>query len=140
MFSEGIADYGGNIGAPSDKRYGDWEDWSGDSGRRGKIEGYVASLFHDLIDYSKEPGDQTSYRPYYVMTVFKTCRVTISGRLRWRNDVSDFVWCLENRVDADEHEDRFPTLASLRPAARPSQRPNRATGTPSTFAQPGSTT
>jgi len=28
-----------------------------------------------------------------------------------RNDVSDFVWCLENRIDGTEHGNRFPGIS-----------------------------
>lgn len=111
-FKEGLADYGGNVGAPDNPRK-NWETWDDGVGSpNGKIEGYVATLFHDLIDGGTETGDETDYDAPYVMRVFKTCKI------RWglrntqadRNDVSDFVWCLENRVDEDVHDDHFPGI------------------------------
>ena len=47
------------------------------------------------------------------MTVFKTCYTKPQyGRNRHRNDVSDFVWCLENRVNEDVHDDNFPGITA----------------------------
>ena len=46
------------------------------------------------------------------MAVFKSCRVTVNGALKKRNDVSDFVWCLENRVNEDVHNANFPGIAA----------------------------
>ena len=111
-FSEGLADYLGNVGAPDDQRYGSWEDFTTDDpGTRGKIEGWVAALFHDLIDGGSEEEDETEYEPHYVMTVFKSCRVKpLVGGWTMRNDVSDFVWCLENRVNVTVHNDKFPGI------------------------------
>lgn len=111
-FSEGLADYLGNVGAPDDQRYGSWENFTtSDPGTRGKIEGWVAALFHDLIDGGSEKKDETEYKPYYVMTVFKSCRVKpLGGSWTVRNDVSDFVWCLENRVNVTVHRDKFPGI------------------------------
>lgn len=114
-FSEGFADYAGDIGAPDDTYLADgWENFSTwDTGTKGKIEGYVAALFHDLIDDENETDDETSYSANYVATVFKSCYVRAPfGRSRHRNDVSDFVWCLENRVDADVHDAHFPGITA----------------------------
>ena len=112
-FKEGLADYGGTVGDPEDPNppY-DWEDWStNNSGTKGKIEGYIAALFHDLIDGGTESGDLTSYPADYIADVFESCWITNSaGRRFQRNDVSDFVWCLENRVDDDVHDDHFPGI------------------------------
>lgn len=112
-FLEGIADYGGNIGSPYYQRYGTWENWTSPfAGVRGQIEGYVAALFHDLIDTRNEGSDQTDLAPRYVMTVFKTCRIVgRRGTTYPRNDVSDFVWCLENRINGTEHGNRFPGIS-----------------------------
>ena len=40
--------------------------------------------------------------------MLKTCRNS-GGRI---NDTADFVWCLENRVDAGVHNIRFPGLSA----------------------------
>ena len=105
-FKEGIADYGGNIGA-SDFPRRNWETFNTLSGLKPKIEGHVAALFHDLIDSENEEGDSTTYSSRYVIRVFKTCEVKHSG-WRKRNDVGDFVWCLENRVNSTLHRRYFP--------------------------------
>ena len=41
-------------------------------------------------------------------------RVTFSGIPRWddRDDVSDYVWCLEEAVNEDVHEDNFPGVTT----------------------------
>ena len=50
------------------------------------------------------------------MKVFATCEIQIRRRFRpdWedRNDVSDFVWCLENRADASVHGRIFPGIGT----------------------------
>ena len=48
------------------------------------------------------------------MRVFKTCET--KGLVFWsdRNDVSDFVWCLENRVNKNVHNSRFPGIGAPR--------------------------
>ena len=123
-FQEGLANYGGWVGVSDDATHWDWDsaqyyyyplspqrEWS------------VAALFHDLMDdpkYSQhnpdsilEPKDKTSYSTSYVMDVFATCEVKPRGRRSaWekRNDVSDFVWCLENRFDAGYHTHVFPGI------------------------------
>lgn len=109
---EGIADYAGNIGTPANLLpFGSWEyaHYTAPYHRgNGEIEGNVAALFHDLIDTNNEGSDRTTLRAVDVMTVFKTCRN--SGGTR--NDVADFVWCLENRVDTAVHRIRFPGLTA----------------------------
>lgn len=120
-FQEGFADYGGNIGAPDNKRF-DAETFhrSGSSdGDPAKFEGNIGALFNDLVDGgTNESGDKTSYSIEYVLDVFESCRVRVpytsggGGGFIWydRNDVSDFVWCLENRIVDDVHEDHFPGI------------------------------
>ena len=78
--------------------------------RAGWVEGNVAALFHDLIDDRNEGNDRTSLDPRDVMTVFRTCRNS-GGK---RNDTVDFVWCLENRVNAEVHRIHFPDLSAPR--------------------------
>lgn len=103
---EGLAIYGGYVG---EQYSNELVNYRAPSGRAaGEIEGNVAALFQDLIDSGTETGDLTSYSGSYVMTVFKTCR-TSAGK---RDDTADFVWCLENRVDVDVHEDHFPSLSA----------------------------
>lgn len=109
--AEGFADYAGNIGSPDHQPWGSWEDayWPAPSRRgNGEVEGNVAALFHDLIDDENESGDETTLNPYDVARVLKTCRNS-GGRI---NDTADFVWCLENRVDAGVHNVRFPGLSA----------------------------
>ena len=136
-FAEGLADYGGFVGASDDPR---WEDRFRDletldcsnigseyqcekPGTKPKIEAFVAALFNDMIDAPTqgiagfrhlEPEDKTHYGSRYVMHVFATCEVKYRKRFRpdWedRNDVADFVWCLENRVDTSVHEPVFPGI------------------------------
>ena len=120
---EGIADYAGNVGTPDSRQpFGSWETppvYSKPAGRGdGEIEGNVAALFHDLIDDANEGNDRTTLKAVDVMTVFKTCRNS-GGK---RNDTADFVWCLENRVDAAVHRASFPGLGVPRnpSSARPS--------------------
>ncbi|MDE2762920.1 MAG: hypothetical protein OXQ94_00545 [Gemmatimonadota bacterium] len=63
----------------------------------------------DLVDDEDEEGDSTSLYSRYVIDVFKTCRVKVSS---WqdRNDVSDFVWCLERRPNKALHKRHFPGI------------------------------
>jgi len=88
-----------------------------------KVEAHIAALFNDLIDTVAfgpggikrlEPEDNTTYPSSYVMDVFATCEVKYrqTGRPDWekRNDVADFVWCLENRVDTALHDSTFPGI------------------------------
>ena len=61
-----------------------------------------------------EPEDKTTYPSRYVMKVFATCEVEypswLPGDWEKRNDVADFVWCLENRVDTVLHNSTFPGI------------------------------
>ncbi len=108
--SEGLADYGGTIGSNGEGTWRDWETYDdGEPGTKGKIEGYIAALFHDLIDGDNEVDDETSLYSRYVIKTFKTCRVKI-GSWKKRTTVADFVWCLENRVNTAVHRKHFPGL------------------------------
>jgi len=128
-FSEGLAQYGSWVGAPHDWPYP--LETIPDTLRglpttpKPKVEGHVAALFNDLIDgvtgglpgnpiENDEPEDKTHYHPHYVMKVFATCEVKhphpIFGDWKKRDDVSDFVWCLENRVNDSIHEEIFPGI------------------------------
>lgn len=107
-FLEGFADYLGDVGRDGDPS--DWENFHV-TNRPAEVEGNIAALFLDLIDSANEAGDNTSYSPFYVATVFKTCRVYVGLWLN-RNDVSDFVWCLENRIDRNLHQQRFPGVSA----------------------------
>ena len=62
-----------------------------------------------MIDLANETDDDTSYPANYVANVLRTCRVSGFSRI---NDVSDLVWCLENRVDDDVHDDNFPGISA----------------------------
>ena len=119
---EGLADYGGNIGAYGSGSTG-WESGSPrydpPAGRdAAEIEGNVAALFHDLIDSNNEGDDETHYDAYDVITAFRTCRASGSQG----DETSDFVWCLEGEVDDDVHDDHFPRAGapSSVSATRPS--------------------
>ncbi len=103
-FSEGFADYAASV--PFNTTSG-WENpnYPVPSGRdAAEIEGYVAALLHDLIDSASDGDDETSYPVSYVTRVFETCRA--DNKLR--DDVTDFVWCLENRINSTVHDDSFP--------------------------------
>ena len=56
-------------------------------------------------------GDSTEYSGRYVAKVFATCRV---NHFYKRNDVSDFVWCLENRINRSVHRRVFPGISPPR--------------------------
>ena len=137
-WSEGLANYGGNVGAPDDPIAHVWaletirdSVFVKDSGYlptrpKPKVEAHVAALLHDLIDGATgsdsttldvdEPEDKTQYSARYVMKVFATCEIMIPrrGLPHWivRSDISDFVWCLENRVDSSVHERIFPGIGT----------------------------
>ena len=121
-FSEGLADYGGVIGSGGDfRRYFEEFD-NAEPGVKGKIEGHVAALFMDLIDDEDEEGDKTSLYSRYVIDVFKTCRVNVSS---WkdRNDVSDFVWCLERSPNNALHRRHFPGIDPPRRVSEQAKEP-----------------
>ena len=108
-FQEGLADYGGNVGAPHNWLHGGWEGFhksvsGGDY--EGEVEGNVAALFHDLIDSVNETNDETDYGGYDVIRAYKTCRVR-DGSWKLRRQIADFVWCLENRVNEGVHNQNF---------------------------------
>lgn len=107
-FKEGFADYAGWVGEENPEH---WENkrYSSSQGAPGEIEGNIAALFHDLIDSNNEGDDETTYSADYVTDVLRTCRVNGSNK---RDDVADFVWCLENRVNEDVHNDNFPGLSA----------------------------
>ncbi|MCE2399172.1 MAG: hypothetical protein J4F34_09140 [Gemmatimonadetes bacterium] len=129
-FSEGLAGYGAWVGSP--RNFGPKAlETVPDTLRDGspttpkpKVEAHVAALFYDLIDAGTagpdhpgetgEPEDKTHYDSHYVMKVFATCEVEYPHWLPddWekRNDVADFVWCLENRVDTVLHDSTFPGI------------------------------
>ena len=106
-FKEGFADYAGSVAHGDDWQWEDFPD-SITSGTPGKIEGSVAALFYDLMDSANEGDDETAYSAWDVTEAFRTCRVNRNSR---RNNVSHFVWCLEDRVDATVHRDNFPGLS-----------------------------
>ena len=115
---EGFADYAAWVGEDDPER---WENAHYTSGVPGKIEGNVAALFHDLIDLANETDDDTSYPANYVANVLRTCRVSGFSRI---NDVSDLVWCLENRVDDDVHDDNFPGISAPSDATEAATEPD----------------
>ncbi len=82
----------------------------------------------DLIDDETESGDYTDYPSNYIVAVYKTCevRVTLAGIPRWddRDDVSDYVWCLEEAVNKDVHEDNFPGVTTPTKARDNAGRPS----------------
>jgi len=112
-FQEGLADYGGVVGSDSEWWRTYFETAPRTTGVKGKIEGHVAATFLDLIDWENEEDDQTDLSSRYVFDVFKTCEVRVSS-WKQRNDVSDFVWCLENRVSAWLHGRIFPEIDAPR--------------------------
>ena len=116
--------YGGRVGVGAGT-----QDIPSAGGRpKPKVVAFVVALFNDLIDAPiarsdssntqdstfLEPEDKTHYHPHYVMKVFATCEVKYPhwtpGDWEARNDVSDFVWCLENRVNDSIHEEIFPGI------------------------------
>lgn len=111
-FQEGIADYGGSVGAPNESRGGvfNYETVADTAPAGAKVEGNVAALFHDLLDSSDEGNDQTNYDGTYVFEVFRTCDVRVGGSWDDRDDVSDFVWCLEEGVNQGVHETHFDDI------------------------------
>ena len=102
-FFEGFADFAGNVGR-GDPQYWERAGYTASGYDDAEIEGNVARLFWDLIDTNEDGNDETDYPADFLADVFKTCRAHGTKR----NDVTDYVWCLENRVNADVHEDHFP--------------------------------
>lgn len=105
---EGLANFGGHVANDGSGVF--WEPRSrlirpAKGHSAGEYENNVAALFRDLLDSSNEGDDLTSYSGAYVFTVFKTCRTPND----LRDTVFDFVWCLERRVDDDEHRRYFPS-------------------------------
>lgn len=102
-FSEGFADYAGHVGT-GHPAY--WEDkhYTEPGHDDAEIEGNFAALLHDLIDSAEDGNDETNYPEDFVADVFKTCRANGIER----NDVTDFVWCMEDRINANVHAERFP--------------------------------
>lgn len=106
--AEGFADYAASVGE-EDEAYWERVHYESDDGEPGEIEGNIAALLHDLIDGGSETNDETNYSADYVTDVFTTCRVSGNSM---RNDVSDLVWCLENRVNSTVHKANFPGIAA----------------------------
>jgi hypothetical protein len=111
-FQEGLADYGGNIGTDEeDWLFGDWEDFDhgpDDVVTKGMVEGYVAAFFWDLTDDTSEEDDETEYDGSYIMEVYETCKAARPLVFVARDNVTDFVWCLENRINKSVHDANFP--------------------------------
>ena len=115
-FSEGFADYGAYYIDPSDTRTSTLQTHAKvdpSNGDPAEVEGNVAAMFLDLIDSDSESGDDTNYSPYYIVDVFKSCEVKVKKLgvtlTHDRDDVSDYVWCLENRVVKSVHDQKFPS-------------------------------
>ncbi len=113
-FQEGVADYGGVVGSDSEWWRDYFEDFETRRGIKGMIEGHVAATFLDLIDWENEDNDKTDLSARYIFKVFTTCEVKPFSGWRKRNDVSDFVWCLENRVNSTLHRRIFPGITPPR--------------------------
>ena len=115
-----MADYAGNVGDPYRPYIPLIEtfhvDVDGDA--EAEVEGNVAAFFHDLLDdpVHTDDDDDTAYEGEYVFEVFKTCETSrvLRGRTVWydRDDVSDFIWCLENRTNRTVHRRHFPDVAT----------------------------
>lgn len=104
-FSEGFADYSADaaLGTTSVWETGGYT--TSLPGRdRAEIEGNFAALLNDLIDGTSESEDDTDYSSYYVGSVFESCRADNV----LRKNVTEFVWCLENRVNSTVHKKEFP--------------------------------
>lgn len=104
-FSEGFADYAGSVGRGTTHHDWEYKHYTDGAYDEAEIEGNVAAMFLDLIDSNADSSDRTNYPADYIADVFRTCKA--DGKKR--NDVTDFVWCLENRVNADVHNQGFPT-------------------------------
>lgn len=117
--SEGFADYATAIGVGTAAAYESPTYPSSEP--PGKIEGNIAKLFTDLIDPNNEGDDETNYSAEYVVDVMRTCRVSGSSSI---NDVSDFVWCLENRVNTSVHNYNFPGISAPSSASESATKPS----------------
>ncbi|MCY4647734.1 MAG: hypothetical protein OXE73_12765 [Gammaproteobacteria bacterium] len=102
-FSEGFADYAGNIGQ-GNPEWWEYKHYTKSGHDEAEIEGNIAALLHDLIDSNADSSDRTNYPADYIADVFETCRASGSKR----NNVTDFVWCLENRINGAVHNSGFP--------------------------------
>ena len=110
---EGFADYAADIGSPTPWVRRGWEDYHRPAPAwraNAEVEGNVAALFHDLIDRNNEDGDEVSLNGFDVARVFRTCRTSQGDR----EDIAAFVWCMENRFDADLHRRHFPGVNQTR--------------------------
>ena len=73
----------------------------------------------------QEVGDSTDYSARYVAKVFETCRVSFGPRRVYkRSRVSDFVWCLENRVNSSVHNALFPGTPAPRSVSERATEPS----------------
>ena len=103
-FSEGFADYAGHVGTGY-PAYWEGKHYSVSGHDDAEIEGNFAALLHDLIDSEEDGNDETNYPEDFVADVFETCRANGVKR----NDVTDFVWCMENRINSNVHNNHFPS-------------------------------
>ncbi len=110
-FQEGFADYAAQYGANRSMSYFDTPPNSAGTPSPRK-EGWVAALFQDLIDSTTDGDDATNYSAPSVARAFKTCEVKHGGTWYDRNEVSDFVWCLENRIVTSMHNEHFPGITA----------------------------
>ncbi len=115
--SEGLADYGASVAVPDENRIfivvNDFDTaMTSAADESPKIEGYVAMMIHDLLDSGSDGNDDSDYSGSYVFQVFKTCDVKVNGVWRDRDDVSDFIWCLEERVVSSVHEEHFDDITT----------------------------
>lgn len=109
---EGFADYAGNLGSGINLWNFETPSANGDNDEDPdpEIEGYVAAMFWDFDDSSNDNNDQTSYTGSSLATVFRTCDVRHGTVWEDRDDVSDIVWCMENRIVENVHNNHFPGI------------------------------
>ena len=106
---EGIADYLAQHGANWSMTY---FDYPSDDSPHPKTEGWIAALFRDLIDSTTDGDDNTNYTAPSIATAFRTCNVKHGSSWDDIDDVSDFVWCLEDRINTGEHNEHFPGITA----------------------------
>jgi len=106
---EGFADYAAQHGANWSMTYFDYPT---DDNPSPRVEGWIAALFRDLIDSTTDGDDNTNYTASSIATAFKTCEVKHNGNWFGINEVSDFVWCLEDQVVTSVHNDHFPGITA----------------------------